>query len=103
MGAARKDSFSATELQPNTTTRPRWTTSDACSAPSPGDSGGAAQLSADQRRDLVRHVGVAGVVRVDTVGADQVGPADEPPLGDRVDERRAGFPGLFGDDVARLE
>ena len=61
------------------------------------------QLCADQGRNLVRHVRVPRVGRMDTILADQVGPADEPAGGDRIDECRADDPGLILQGVADPE
>src|ERR1700761_6859041 len=44
------------------------------------------QLGTYQWSDFLRHIRMPGVVGMDPVRADQVGPTDEPALADRVDE-----------------
>ena len=57
----------------------------------------------DERSDLLRQIRMAGVVGVYAVGADQLGPTDEPAFADRVDEHRPDIAGLTAEDVARHE
>ncbi len=57
---------------------------------SPCGSDPARQLLADERGDLVGHVGMSGVGRVDAVGADQLRAIEEPAL--RRSDRRTSHP-----------
>jgi hypothetical protein len=68
----------------------------------PISSGPPGQLSTYQWSDLLRHIRMSGVVGMNTIGADQVGPADEPALADRIDERCTGVPGLTAQGVANV-
>src|ERR1700678_696301 len=61
------------------------------------------QLRANQRCDLVRQILMPRVVRVHSIRADQVGPADEPVVADRIDERCSCGPGPSVEDVANLQ